>query len=62
MARDARTERLGEAERLRMIGVLDRLREESVTGSRESVAAEIGELRRSRRESSLRRRGEDDRS
>ena len=52
---DARTDRLSEAERLRMLEVLDRLRDEPVTRSRESVAAEIREIRRSRRESSLRR-------
>ena len=54
---DARTDRLSEAERLRMLEVLDRLRDEPVTRSRESVAAEIRETRLSRRESSLRRSG-----
>ncbi|MCY4511199.1 MAG: ribbon-helix-helix protein, CopG family [Acidobacteria bacterium] len=57
---DARTDRLSEAERLRMLEVLDRLRDEPVTRSRESVAAEIREIRRSRRESSLRRSAHDD--
>ena len=57
---DARTDRLSEAERLRMLEVLDRLRDEPVTRSRESVAAEIQEIRRSRRESSLRRSSHDD--
>ena len=57
---DARTDRLSEAERLRMLEVLDRLREEPVTRSRESVAAELREIRRSRRESSLRRSVHDD--
>jgi hypothetical protein len=57
---DARTDRLSEAERLRMLEVLDRLREEPVARSRESVEAEIREIRRSRRESSLRRSVHDD--
>ena len=57
---DARTDRLSEAERLRMLEVLDRLREEPVARSRESVEAEIQEIRRSRRESSLRRSVHDD--
>ena len=57
---DARTDRLSEAERLRMLDVLDRLRDEPVTRSRESIAAEIREMRRSRRESSLRRSAHDD--
>lgn len=57
---DARTDRLSEAERLRMLDVLDRLRGEPVTRSRESVAAEIREIRRSRRESSRRRTADDD--
>ena len=52
---DAQTDRLSAAERRRMLAVLDRLREEPVTRSRESVATEIGEIRLSRRESSLRR-------
>ena len=38
-AYNARTDRLSEAERLRMLDVLDRLRGEPVTRSRESVAA-----------------------
>ena len=57
---DARTDRLSEAERLRMLEVLDRLRDEPVSRSRESVAAEIRRIRRSRRESSLRRSAHDD--
>ena len=57
---DARTDRLTEAERLRMLEALDRLRDEPVTRSRESVAAEIQDIRRSRRESSLRRAAHDD--
>ena len=57
---DARTDRLSEAERLRMLEVLDRLHEEPVARSRESVEAEIQEIRRSRRESSLRRSVHDD--
>lgn len=57
---DARTDRLSEAERLRMLEVLDRLHDEPVARSRESVEAEIQEIRRSRRESSLRRSVHDD--
>ena len=57
---DARTDRLSEAERLRMLEVLDRLSDEPVTRPRESVAAEIREIRLSRRESSLRRSVHDD--
>ncbi len=57
---DARTDRLSEAERLRMLEVLDRLHDEPVARSRESVEAEIREIRRSRRESSLRRSVHDD--
>lgn len=52
-----RTDRLGERERLRMLEVLERLNEEPVTRSQESVEAEIREVRASRRESSLRRSG-----
>ena len=52
---DARTDRLSEAERLRMLEVLDRLSKEPVTRSQESVEAELREIRESRRESSLRR-------
>ena len=59
---DARTDRLSEAERLRMLEVLDRLRSEPVTRSRAAVAAELREVRRSRRESSLRRSRHDDSS
>ena len=57
---DARTDRLSEAERLRMLEVLDRLRSEPVTRSRAAVAAELREVRLSRRESSLRRSLHDD--
>ncbi len=57
---DARTDRLSEAERLRMLEVLDRLRSEPVTGSRAAGDAELRELRLSRRESSLRRSLHDD--
>ena len=57
---DARTDRLSEAERLRMLEVLDRLHEEPLARPRESVEAEIQEIRRSRRESSLRRSVHDD--
>ena len=57
---DARTDRLSEAERLRMLEVLERLRSEPVTRSRAAVAAELREVRRSRRESSLRRSLHDD--
>ena len=39
---DARTDRLSEAERLRMLEVLDRLRSEPVTRSRAALAAELG--------------------
>ena len=52
---DARTDRLSEAERLRMLEVLDRWRKEPGKRSRESAEAEIREIRLSRRESSLRR-------
>ena len=57
---DARTDRLSEAERLRMLDVLDRLRGEPVSRSQASVDAELHELRLSRRESSLRRAAHDD--
>ncbi len=56
----ARTDRLSEAERLRMLEVLDQLRSEPAARSRESVDAELRERRRSRRESSLRRSAHDD--
>ena len=59
-AYDARTDRLSEAERLRMLEVVDRWREEPVKRSRESAEAEIREIRLSRRESSLRRSSDDD--
>ena len=52
---DARTDRLSEAERLRMLDVLDRWRKEAFTRPRESVEAELHEIRSSRRESSRRR-------
>ena len=57
---DARTDRLSEAERLRMLEVLDRLRSEPVTRSQASVDAELREVRLSRRESALRRSAHDD--
>lgn len=59
-AYDARTDRLSEAERLRMLDVLERLRSEPATRSRASVDAELQEVRLSRRESSLRRSAHDD--
>ena len=59
-AYDARTDRLSEAERLRMLDVLDRWRKEQVPRSRESVESELREIRLSRRESSLRRSVHDD--
>ena len=52
---DARTDRLSESERLRLLEVLDRWRKEPVERSGESAEAEIREIRLSRRESSLRR-------
>lgn len=57
---DARTDRLSEAERLRMLEVLDRLRSEPVTRSQASADAELREVRLSRRESALRRSAHDD--
>ena len=57
---DARTDRLSEAERLRMLDVLDRWRKEQAPRSSESVEAELREIRLSRRESSLRRSVHDD--
>ena len=57
---DARTDRLSEAERLRMLDVLDRLRSEPVTRSPASVDTELREVRLSRRASSLRRAAHDD--
>ena len=57
---EARTDRLSQAERLRMLEVLDRLRSEPVARERASVDAELQEVRRSRRESSLRRSAHDD--
>jgi hypothetical protein len=56
---DARTDRLSETERLRMLDVLDRLRDEPVARSRESVEVEFREIRASRHESSLRRSAHD---
>ena len=56
---DARTDRLSEAERLRMLEVLDSLRNQPVTRSEESVDAELREIRASRRDSSLRRSAHD---
>lgn len=56
----ARTDRLSEAERLRMLGVLDRWRTGQAPRSRESVESELQEIRRSRRGSSLRRSADDD--
>ena len=56
---DARTDRLSEAERLRMLDVLDRLRGEPVTRSQASVDAELQDVRLSRREASLRRSAHD---
>ena len=47
---DARTDRLSEAERLRMLDVLDRWRKEHTPRSRESVEAELREIRQSRLE------------
>lgn len=59
---DARTDRLSAAERLRMLDALDRWRAEAPPRSRASVEAELREIRRSRRESSLRRGADDDSS
>ena len=52
---DARTDRLSEADRLRMLDVLDRWRKEAITRPRESVEAELHEIQASRRESARRR-------
>ena len=57
---DARTDRLSEAERLRMLDVLDRLRREPVTRSQESADAELREIRLSRLEGWERRSVHDD--
>ena len=57
---DARTDRLSEAERLRMLEVLDRWRETMTPRSRESIDAELEEIRLSRLESSLHRSRYDD--
>lgn len=55
-----RTDRLSEAERLRMLEVLDRWRKDRAPRSREGVESELREIRRSRLESSLRRLADDD--
>ena len=55
-----RTDRLSEAERLHMLGVLDRWRNEQTPRSRESIESELREIRASRHESSLRRSADDD--
>ena len=47
---DARTDRMSEADRLRMLDVLDRWRKEHTPRSPESVEAELREIRESRRE------------
>lgn len=52
---DARTDRLSEAERLRMLEVLERLRNAPVARSRESVDAQLREIRATRREGWRRR-------
>ena len=57
---DARTDRLSEAERLRMLDVLDRWRNEHTPRSPESVETELREIRQSRLASSLRRARHDD--
>lgn len=46
----ARANRLSESERLRMLSVLEDLRQAPVTRTREAVQAEIDEIRASRRE------------
>ena len=45
----ARTDRLSEVERLRLLKVIDRIREAPDTRSREETAAELREIRASRR-------------
>jgi predicted transcriptional regulator len=57
---DARTDRLSESERLRMLEVLDRWRKEPVKRSRESAEAELREIRLSRLEGWERRSVYDD--
>ncbi len=57
---DARTDRLSEAERLRMLEVLDRWRKEQTPRSRESAEAELREIRLSRLEGWERRSVHDD--
>lgn len=47
---DARTDRLSETERLRMLDLLDGWRKEQVARSREDVESELREIRRSRRD------------
>ena len=56
----ARTDRLSEAERLRMLEVLDRWRKEQTPRSRESAEAELREIRLSRLEGWERRSVHDD--
>ena len=57
---DARTDRLSESERVRMLEVLDRWRKEPVKSSRESAEAELREIRLSRLEGWERRSVYDD--
>ena len=57
---DARTDRLSEAERLRMLEVLDRWRAEPARRSPESAEAELREIRLSRLEGWERRSVDDD--
>ena len=56
----ARTDRLSEADRLRMLGVLDRWRKEPLKRSREDVEAELREIRLSRSKGWGRRSAHDD--
>ena len=60
VAKYARTDRLSEAERLRMLGVLDCWRKEPIKRSREDVEAELREIRLSRSEGWERRSAHDD--
>ncbi len=57
---DARTDRLSESERLRLLEVLDRWRKEPAERSREDAEAELREIRLSRLEGWERRSGYDD--
>ena len=57
---DARTDRLSEAERLHMLGVLDRWRKEPLKRSREDVEAELREIHLSRSTGWGRRSAHDD--